>query len=208
MFAGGILAHPSGNDHVPVEFEEPYSDMVRAFEIAGQGKISAPTLKSISTHTSVVYLTFPGDAFDQRERILKFTNVVRSLGGYAVKVESCGVAHEWESWIKLLSGNPFDIYCAFVTLIGDGGIFYSCGMHHFGLPECSIPASVPANEAADTMNRFNFWNIVDHPHLNSGETFSVDAVSPPYRLLLSNDVRHPSDHPFHNPHGVWSLTPV
>ena len=61
----------------------------------------------------------------------------------------------------MLSGSTFDIYCSVTTLIGDVGQYFSCGMHHFGLPECSTPRSLEPSTAADLMNRFNMWQIVE-----------------------------------------------
>ncbi|ALC17616.1 hypothetical protein DSOUD_2886 [Desulfuromonas soudanensis] len=102
MFAGGILANPRGKDHVPLEFCASYDDMRRAFEIAGQGKMPADVLDAIATHKSVVYLRFPFDVIGQKSRLLKFTTLIRDLGGYAVKIESAGVAYTWEVWQDLI----------------------------------------------------------------------------------------------------------
>lgn len=205
MFAGMILADVKEKDHVPLEFCGPDPDLLNAFTIAGQGKIPENTLDLIKKHNSVVYFHFPNDLPKQRDRIFKYTDLIRKIGGFAIKVESSGVAHDWEPWTKYLSGSPFDLYCAFVVLIGDQDSYYSCGMHHFGLPECSVARQVPIGEAAELMNRFNFWQIVERPVLESGHTFSIAETSPHFRLSLGQDVRHDSDHLFFNPHGVWSL---
>jgi hypothetical protein len=79
-------------------------------------------------------------------------------------------------------------------------------MHHFTLPECAVPISVPVGEAADLMNRFNFWQIAQAPILKSGHTFSLSADAPHYRLTLDTDSKHEPDEPFFNGHGVWFLT--
>jgi hypothetical protein len=209
MFAGAILANPKAKDHVPLEFCEPYEEMRKAFEIAGQGKLSIELLDQISAHNSVVYIRFPLDAITQRKRMLTFTNLIRELGGYAVKIESTGIAHNWETWNSLLSSdNPFDQYRCFVVLIGDSEHFYSCGMHHFGLPDCQISRDIPMEEAADTMNRFNYYQIIEQPNLESGHTFSLTPDSPYYRLVLSPDYRHETDEFFRNPNGLWTMERV
>lgn len=206
MFAGGLLAHPSGKDHVELEFCEPYPQMREAFRIAGQGRLSAETLDLIAGHGGVAYLHFPIDFLQQRERLAKFTEVVRRAGGYAVKVESAGVAHEWGRWFYLLSGETFDVYCSCVVLIGDSDRYYSCGMHHFGLPECSLPRSIEVTEAADILNQFNMYQIIEQPQFETGHTFSLSADSPYFRLALVQDSRNEPDDLFHNPHGVWELS--
>jgi hypothetical protein len=205
IFAGGILANPSAHDHVPLDFQPHDDRMAEAFEIAGQGKISDETLTRIGQHKGVAYLFFSMDIREERERILKYTQVLQRLGGFAVKLESSGTAHEWERWFSLLPGSPFDMYCSAVVLLGGEDVFYSCGMHHFGLPECSVPRSLPINEAAELINQFNFFRIVDEPILETGHTFSMDEDSPRYRMFLEKDTRYEEDESFHNPHGLWRL---
>ena len=183
-------------------------NIARAFEIAGQGRFSPELLAQIKAHTSVVYLHFPLNLPEQRERILKFTRIIRDLGGIAVKVESCGLAHSWERWNELLSGNLFEVYCAGVVLVGDTGHYYSCGMHHFGLPECEVASSTPIEAAAELMNQFNFWQIHDKPTVSSGQTFSVTEKAPRFRSSLQPDTRYDKEDLFHNPHGIWRLTPA
>lgn len=205
MFAGMVLADVDAKDHVPLEFCPADQHIPKAFEIAGQGKIAQEILTRLHEHTSVVYLRFPLDLPNQRERIIKFTQIIKCLGGIAVKVESAGVAHSWDRWFALLSGTPFNVYCAGVVLIGDRDYYYSCGMHHFGLPECEVPRSIPVEKAADLMNRFNFWQIEEHPKLSPGHTFSLTPTSPHFRLSLHQDTRYGKGQLFHNPHGIWRL---
>lgn len=140
MFAGGILADIQQQDHVPLEFCNPDPRMTRAFESAGQGKLPPECLERIRQHTAVVYLHFPISLQEQRERVAKFTDILRQAGGIAVKLESSGVAHTWDAWEGRLRGSLFDLYCCAVVLVGDTHSFYSCGMHHFGLPECEVPS--------------------------------------------------------------------
>src|SRR5689334_8291885 len=111
MVAGMILAHPKGRDHVELDFYDADERMAAAFEYGGQGKLSDPTLDQIAQHRSVVYLHFPLDIVSQKARLLIFTEVLSRCGGIAVKVETSGIAHEWERWLRLLrSDNPFDTY--------------------------------------------------------------------------------------------------
>jgi hypothetical protein len=207
MFAGHFLTHPKGNDRVEVTYEDGDPRMAESFKIAGQGKISEATLEQIAFHGGVTYLHFPMDLPGQRERIIKFTDVVRRAGGIAIKVESSGVAHEWSSWSYRITGEEFDLYCSACLLVVDDLHYYSCGMHHFGLPECSVPAALDVQDAADLVNRFNLFQIIDQPKLNDGHTFSVDDDAPRYRLTLEEDRRNEPDDLFHNPHGVWVLAP-
>lgn len=206
IFAGMILANPKGKDHVPLDFAPHDPQMRRAFEIAGQGKVSPQVLDEISNHGGVAYLHFPVQIASEKKRVITFTDILRRCGGFAVKVESAGVAHEWQNWIGALnSENPFDLYRTFVVLIGDSKHYYSCGMHHFGLPDVEVERSVEISEAADLMNRFNHWQIVEAPKLASGQTFSIRADAPRYRINQKSDARHEPADFFHNSNGLWSL---
>lgn len=209
MFAGNILANPKTKDHIAVELYEADPNMEEAFEYAGQGKLNRDTIKAIAEHKTTAYLHFPLAVSGEQARLKMFTAVIRQIGGFALKIESSGTAHEWEVWEEILdSTNPFDLYRGFVTLVGDEASYYSCGMHHFGLPEAQVPRSLDAREAADLLNRFNYYRMVENPVLKDGHTFSLSEELPWYRLSLSPDQRHESEDLFHNPYGVWGMEPV
>lgn len=207
MYAGGIFADVQAKDHVMLEFCDAYPQMREAFEAGGHGRLSDELLQQIEAHRSVLYLHFPADAVDQRERILKYTQIFQRLGGIALKVESAGITHSWERWFELMSSHTFDQYTALCTLIGGQSCYHSFGMHHFGRPDCEVPASIEIGEAADLMNQFNMYQIVENPELTSGHTFSVDESAPIYRLSHQADERYEADDPFHNPNGIWRLDP-
>lgn len=209
MFAGMLLAHPTGKDYVELEFYDADQQMAEAFEFGGQGKITAITLGKIGQHQSVVYLHFLFDIISQKERIVKFTEVLSRCGGIAVKLENPGIAHEWESWFEMLrSDNPVDTYRAGVLLFGDEKFYYSCGMHNFNLPDAQVSNRFDAVEGAELINRFNYWQIVEKPVVKDGHTFSLTADSPHFRLGLSKDKRHPEDNLLHNPNGLWELSRI
>lgn len=181
FLGAGMLAHPAGRDHVPMIFAEEES-----------GGVSC--------------LFFPPNLPQERERVMKFTRVIQRAGGLHVEVESSGARHEWDRWFALLEGNRFDHYCAIVTLTGDERRYHSLGMGAFGLADCSVPRDLDRVAAADLMNRFNYWRISANPELATGETFSVTADSPSYRLNLVPDSRHDPEDARHNSEGVWELS--
>jgi hypothetical protein len=207
MFAGPILMNPCTRDDITVEFCDADPQMKRAFQVAGRGQILPRTIGAIARHSGVAYAHFPLAVVGQQERLRKFTAVLRQAGGFAIKIESSGVAHEWDAWERLLtSPDLFDLYDGFVTLIGDEQHYYSCGMHHFDLPDTQVPRSLPDSDAARLMHQFNFYRISEAPSLEAGHTFSLSAESPRYALSRVDDGRYPADHLFHNPHGLWDLS--
>ncbi len=206
MFAGAILACPDEKNHIPLELHEPDDNMLEAFSIAGQSKLSKQTFEKIKMHSGVAYLHFPIDILSNKEMVVNYTRVLQAAGGYAVKIESTGIAHDWDVWFEnLTSDNPFDQYRTFVVLLGDNDFFYSCGMHHFLLPESQISTTTPIETAADTLNRFNYYQIIEKPDLQQGHTFSLTPDSPSYKLNLSDEQRYSNDESFHNPYGIWTM---
>jgi hypothetical protein len=206
MMGGPMLFHAPERDHILVEFEAADPNMRLSFQVAGRGQLHGPTLGAIARHRSVAYLHLPLQVLGQQERILRFTNVLRQIGGIAVKIESVGIAHEWDAWERLLrSDDLFDLYTGFVTLIADEHHYYSCGMHHFDLPDAQVPRSLPDSEAAHLMNQFNFYRVAESPALEEGHTFSLSEESPRFKLSRIEDERYPEDHPFHNVQGLWDL---
>ena len=209
MFAGGILACPSAKDHVPLEYEPHTPEMEDAFRYAGQGKISDETLQAVSQHKGVAYLHFPLEFIAQRDRMKMFTTLLRDCGGIGIKNESSGVAHEWDRWFELIeSEDLFDSYCACIVLVADDDVYYSCGMHHFGLPEVQISRNYDIQEAAKFINDFNLYQLIEEPNINAGHTFSLTSDGPKFRIGHVADNRHDQEDLFYNSAGVWSLETV
>jgi len=209
MFAGMILAQPTRKRHVTLEFYGHEPRLRRAFEVAGQGKLSAAFLSQVDAHQSVTYLHFQVPFAQEQEKVIDFTRVLQRAGGLGIKVESSGVAHEWGAWFEQAgSANEFDWYRTLVALIGDDAFYFSCGMHHFCLPDVEAPRELEFGEAADLMNQFNYWQIAEQPRIESGHTFSLTADAPHFRLHRIQDTRHEEGDPFRNPSGLWRLEKV
>ena len=179
--------------------------MRHAFDLAGQGKLTDEVLDAVDGHASVVYLRLPPSLLDQRIQAAKFTRLLQSIGGAAIKVETAGVAHTWERWNQLMAGTPFDVYTAAITLVADDEYFYSCGMHNFSLPDCEVSRSLGIEVAAELMNKFNYWRLTEKPVLEDRQTFSLTSAAPRFRLLRVKDARYEAGDTFFNPRGLWRL---
>ncbi|MCB9587606.1 MAG: DUF4261 domain-containing protein [Polyangiaceae bacterium] len=205
LFAGQVLSDTNTQERVEVDFQDPDPHLEEAFGIAGQGHLEPSLLSDVARHKSVAYLIFPLDFPMERDRIHRFTALLRDIGGIAVKVESSGIAHSWPQWFELIAGTRLDQYSACVTLIGGQSYYYSCGMHHFGMPDTAVSRSVRDTEAAYTLNVFNMYLLEEAPKLEDGHTFSIAQDAPKFRLRHTPDERHPQDDLFHNPNGLWCL---
>lgn len=206
LLAGFVLADTRSQDAVKLEYEPRSSQMRRSFEIAARGSFPQELLTKIDQHEGVVFLHFPVQILKERKRVASFTGAIRRCGGLAVKIESAGIAHEWDRWLYVLtSGDAAELYKSFVVIVRDSAHYYSCGMHHFELPETEADGSMPTREAVNLIDQFNYWQIVERPEIASGSTFSVAPNAPTYRVTLGKDARHENDDPFRNESGVWTL---
>jgi hypothetical protein len=205
-FAGGILADVEHQDQVTVQFLGRHPRMLEAFEAATRGDLPPDVASAITSHRSTIYLRFRSNLVEERLRILKFTTLAKRLGGMAIKLESSGVGHWWERWFQLLgSKNEFDWYCAVVMLLAEDSRYYSCGMHHFGLPDSAVEKRLVIREAANLINKFNYWRIINQPTLRSAELLRLDESGARFRLLWEPDRLNPEGDLFHNPYGIWLL---
>ncbi|MES2462138.1 MAG: endopeptidase [Armatimonadota bacterium] len=206
IFAGMVLMNTQTKQFYRIEIEEYNPKLQEVFRITGGGRIAPEVLDAIGKHRFKLYVSSEGVSVVEARDMVMVGKALLNSGGIAIYVESSGLAHSTEHWQEMArSKNWFDFYTAFVTLIGGEGCFYSCGMHNFGLPDCIVSDSLEAEEAAALMHQFNFFQLMEFPVLNSGETFSVDASSPHFRLKMLRDTNYAKEHPFHNPFGVWEL---
>jgi hypothetical protein len=83
--------------------------------------------------------------------------------------------------------------------------YYSCGMHHFGLADSAVEKRMLIREAANLINKFNYWRIINQRPLYSSDLLRVDESGARVRLLLEPDRLNPDGDLFHNPHGIWLL---
>ena len=207
IFAGAVIFNAKTKEGFPLHVCEHDPQLAKAFSIGGQGKISKQTIDLIGSHTFTLYCIVPNTSANGARTMLSIVAAVLDSGGLAVKIETSGVAHSTERWKELAAGNqPFDLYCAFVTLIGSNEVFHSCGMHNFGLPDTCVDRSLQANEAASLLNEFNCYQLAESPKFTDGHTFSVGPNAPRFVLKKEECRFFPPDDCFFNPHGVWHLT--
>ena len=206
IFDGEVLGDVRHQDVVKVQFLGRHPRMLEAFRAASRGDLPPQVEQEIAAHRSSIYLQFPMNFMAERPRVLKYTRLLKRLGGFAIKIESSGVGHSWQRWFRLVSSeNEFDWYCAIVMLLAEEIYYYSCGMHHFGLADSAVEKRLEVMEAANLLNKFNYWRVIEPRELRSGESFSLNESSRAFRLQLKPDEVNPEDDLFYNPYGVWHL---
>lgn len=141
---------------------------------------------------------------EQPRLVAKIGRSLRDAGGVLVRMEASGSASEWEPWLEALeSGDPTHLYEVAVLLVrDDDGVMFTCGMHHFELPDAQIAMGDPV-EAMAWLDAFCVYQLAEQPTLVSGHTFRPHEHAPPRALERWPDHRHRTDDGRHNPFGVW-----
>ncbi|MBS0265113.1 MAG: DUF4261 domain-containing protein [Planctomycetes bacterium] len=209
LFAGPLLFHVDTKTGWTLDVVEHDPEVLKSFALAGRGRLSAEELAQINQHTFMLYLVGPGGSVESASGLLHAAQALLKSGGLAVKVESAGTAHSKARWAELCSEASLgDLLRAYVTYVGGGGEYYSCGMHNLGFPDAVVEAEIPPQEAAELIDTFLGFLLSENPTLNDGETFSIAADAPRYRLVHESNTRFESDDLFFNPFGVWKLISV
>lgn len=209
IFAGAVLMDIATRDTWQVEIYPPDPRLLAAFVEASQGTISPDDLAAIASHTMTVYLTGEGGSTEVAQKTLDAGTALLRAGGLAVKVESTGKAHDSKSWQAMAeSGSGRDLFTAFVTYLYDGDDLYSCGMHNLGLPDAVVPAPPSNRDRGFDLEIFLLYTLIERPNLEDNHTFSHAVDAPRYRLNREASRLYPKDDPFHNPYGVWRLSPI
>jgi hypothetical protein len=209
LFVGSLMSHVESKEVCTLEVYEQDPELLSAYTLAGCGKISEADLAAIGQHSHTLYVSGPGTSAVAARKLMRFASALLSCGGIAVKIESTGVAHSAQRWNELTRDDSLSaLMRAFVTYVGGAGSFYSCGMHNIGLPDATLQADVMPETAATLLDTFLFYLADEAPEIHDGETFAIDDRSPRYVVTKEACTEFPEDNLFHNPHGVWKLTPA
>lgn len=210
LFAGLLMMHMETKESFKLEIYNRDPNLREAFAIAGGNRFTDVDLDAIESHTLTLYIIGEGGSVDAAKRLLHAANGLLKAGGLAVKIESTGVAHRADQWAEFCANDSLfgNLLKAYVTYVGGDGCYYSCGMHNLGYPDAVVEADIPPDEAAELLHMFVGYLLVDNPKLNDGETFSIDADAPRYRLFGKACTMFEADDLFHNPFGVWKLVPA
>lgn len=209
LFAGTVLIKIGSEGGFTLEVYEHDPNLKKAFSFAGRGRLTEEDLEAIGAHTFTLYLVAPGGSVEAARNSLHAANGLLKAGGLAVKIESSGTAHSAGQWAEFCTlDNVGNLLKAFVTYIRGKGLFYSCGMHNLGYPDAVVEVEIQPDDAAKLLHAFVGYLLAENPTLNDGETFSIDADAPRYRLSREPCTMFEADNLFHNPFGVWKLMPA
>lgn len=202
---GDCLQNATSGEKFGVQVIGYDSALANAFSIAGRRSMSPDDIDAVKRHIQTVFLTGSGGTPERARDMMQATSALLKAGGLAVKVETSGVAHGPANWQALEAAPELvALYHAYVTMVAAEKVYYSCGMHNLGLPDASVPRSLPPRDAARTLEGFLLYLLYESPDLSDTHTYSLDASSPRFKLQDTTSA-FPEEHPFHNPYGVWIL---
>jgi Domain of unknown function (DUF4261) len=207
LLAGSVIHNGDKDIGFEVDVYEQDPNLKEAFIYAGGDTFEESLLEEIDKHTFTVYVFANKNSLEGVKEIIDVGTALLKAGGLAVKIETTGVAHTIDAWFQLFEDqDAYPIYSHFVTLVGTDDSFYSCGMKAFGLPDVAVPSIIPADEAAELLNDFNLYDLVDRPIFKDGETISMKEDSPRYEVHSNEDFRYEKDDMFFNPYGIYILS--
>ncbi len=212
LFAGQVIFELATKEGMIMEIRDHDPKLAAAFRAAGAySHLAESDFEAITKHTYCLYLVDEhGGSLDAARKMMRFASALLRAGGLAVKVESAGKSHTAKEWTEYAkeSANPQSLFEAFVVLVGGQRTgYYSCGMHNLGLPDAQVPGTVPNNEAGAILRGFLLYMLAEKPEIRSGNTFSLTADGLIYVLTHGACEQFAEDNVFHNPFGVWELTP-
>ena len=204
LFAGRVLMHLETKDKFELQVEKADPRIMTAFAYAGRHWDGTAAMERIATHASVAYLIGEGGSLASAERLMLAGEALIKVGGLGVKVESSGVAHSPDAWRGLVAHRHiFGAHDAFVLYVR-GAQVYSCGMHHFGLPE-AIVDQADVEDAAELLRIFTRYLLNERPKILAGQTFSVAKDAPVFRIVEGMPIDYGADSLFQNSYGMWRL---
>ncbi|MEM5018698.1 DUF4261 domain-containing protein [Metabacillus indicus] len=206
LMAGNIILDSQTNKEYQVEVYDYDSTLSDAFSNACRESLSKDVLTKINNHTHTLYVITDVRHIEDVINVVGVGAGLLKAGGIAVKIENSGVAHSKEVWLELQNNHEYSlIYSHFVNIVGDKNLLYSCGMQFFGLPDVITRSSLATKDAADLIDNFNLYNLVERPSIKNGETFSIGKSTPIMKIQLSNDKRYDKDNLFYNKFGLIEL---
>lgn len=201
-----VLINLDTNERFRIEVNNRDTNLVEAFTFASNNSFEANILDEINNNKYVIYLVSENISIETARFMIQATSILLKAGGVAVKVETAGVAHTASNWFALENSKELiALYYAYVTLVAEDSFYYSCGMHNLGLKDAIIASDIHPNKAAQVLNTFLLYYLVENPKLETGDTFSENLASPKYRLENIKCNFYSNDDLFYNPFGMWRL---
>lgn len=208
IFAGKILLNMNTNIGFELEISERDERMRESFKWAGMvNRVSDDFLNTIDKHSFVIYIIGESGTIDKAKFLADAGSAILKAGGLGIKVENTGKAFDKKQWTDLLvnyqDSNLYNMYV--LDSISDSKeTTYSCGMHNLGLKD-TIVTGENFQASVELISIFNYYQLIEKPIIESGQTFSTSKDSPVFQILDEKRQPYKGDEYFENPFGMWRL---
>lgn len=210
MLAGDTLLDTQSGESVQLQEGGFIPSLVASFRQSGvYSDFTEADYASLGTHKQCLFLVEgDGGSLATAAKMVAFGQAILQAGGLAVKVESSGKSHTEQDWLDLDPSDVEDLFWAYVMLSGTPNRWYSCGMHNLGLPDISLGGVTDSDMAATLVDTLARYLLIDEPDIQEGESFGLGPNEPAFRMTKIPCAAFPTDDPYHNPFGLWEMTPV
>jgi hypothetical protein len=200
---GLVLMDTASGFGCDIQLEKRDPRMKGAFMSAGPHWHGTPAMEAIDKHASVVYLIGYGGTPGNVDAMMKAAATLVRAGGLGVKVESSGIAHAPDEWLRLCEFLHLHAAHRGMVVFVTGMETYSCGMHNFGLKDA---ITAQAN-SVELLRAFTHYLLTESPDVRDGQTFAVSEEAPVYIVRAHPGVPYEEGSLFANPYGAWYLVP-
>ncbi|HEY3341730.1 MAG TPA: hypothetical protein VGK81_06915, partial [Anaerolineae bacterium] len=174
----GCLIRLADDKHFELELLERDPILRQYYALANRRSLSAEDLARIDTHASTAYLSGPGGSLESAQEMLHAGSALLQAGGYAVKVETAGIAHSARDWLAQTQRRATHVgalYIAYVALVSKAETVYSCGMQNMGFADALVSTSQSAAQAANLLRGFLMGVLHEQPTLLDGQSTVGDG---------------------------------
>ena len=174
IYAGSIIQSLTSEYHAEIEEYENDPNVSQIFRSLSMGRFPESELEKIEQHNRVIYVVCEGGSIELAQQALLLGQALMKAGGLAIKVETSGLTHLQSDWISYNAENILDLFKAFIPIISDDNLLYSCGMQQFGKPDGCINLKV--DQASYILNHFLLYLLIENPELLENQTFRLMKV--------------------------------
>jgi hypothetical protein len=204
---GGSVFRAADLHEFPCDLIEHDPLLVDSIREAGRGVIPESDLELIARHTFTMYIRGEGGSIESARAVADVASALVRAGGLAVKVESSGIAHARQDWIKRTDlATPTGLYWAYVSLVSTSprdDRTWSCGMHNFGLRDAITTMIWDPPKLATLMHAF-LGMTFGGAGVRDGQKFA-DPSGVRYVIRAQPCETYPQGHMQFNPIGMWRL---
>lgn len=207
IYAGLIVKSLTSEYYAEIEEYKNDPNVSQAFRQQSMNRFSERELQEIEQHNMVIYVICKAGSIALAQQALLLGQALLKAGGLAIKIETSGLTHLRSDWLNFDAHNPIDIYKAFIPIVSDQKLIYSCGMHQFGKADGCINLKV--KHASFILNQFLLYLLIESPTLIEKQTFSAEEGVEKLELYKkeSRDF-FDEDSLYFNQLGAWMLKPT